>query len=134
MHDKTILVVDDEPHIRYMLEFKLGGAGYRVVTASSGPAALERARAETPDLVITDFQMPGGGGLELSKALKREPGTADVPVVMLTGRSHKIPKAELAATNICQLIAKPFSPRELTATVDELLGLAAASTTEAGTG
>ena len=83
MPGKTVLMADDEPHIRYMLDYKLGRAGYTVITAGDGREAFELACAHHPDLIVTDYQMPGGDGLELCKRLKSNAGTASIPVLML---------------------------------------------------
>ena len=108
MPAKTLLIVDDEAHVRHMLDYKLVRAGFSVITASNGVDALRLAREQRPDLVVTDLQMPGGD-------------TAAIPVIMLTARGYKVPPSELGRTNIKSLVAKPFSPRELLAQVQELL-------------
>ena len=121
MPDKKLLVVDDEPHIRHMLDYKLGGAGFIVITASNGVDALRLAREHRPDLMVTDLQMPGGDGLSLCLKLNEHPDTAAIPVIMLTARGYKVPPSDLVRTNIRSMIPKPFSPRELLAQVQELL-------------
>jgi DNA-binding response OmpR family regulator len=122
MPEKTVLLADDEPHIRYMLDYKLGRAGYTVLTASDGREAYEMACERHADLIVTDYQMPGGDGLELCKRLKSNAETASIPVLMLTARGYKVPPSDLAQTNIKSLMDKPFSPRNLLARVEELLG------------
>ena len=121
MSAKTLLIVDDEPHVRHMLDYKLVRAGFSVITASNGVDALRLAREQRPDLVVTDLQMPGGDGLSLCQKLHEQPDTAAIPVIMLTARGYKVPPSELGRTNIKSLVAKPFSPRELLAQVQELL-------------
>jgi response regulator RpfG family c-di-GMP phosphodiesterase len=120
MPGTTVLVADDEPHIRHLLEYKLSRTGYRVLTASDGKAAYTLACRERPDLVITDYQMPGGDGLELSRQLKANDRTASTPVLMLTARGYKLLPSDLATTNIKSVMEKPFSPRDLLALVEEL--------------
>ncbi len=122
MTGKTLLVVDDEPHIRHMLDYKLGRAGFTVITASNGVDALRLAREHRPDLMVTDLQMPGGDGLSLCLKLNEEPDTAGIPVIMLTARGYKVPPSELGRTSIKSPVPKPFSPRELLAQIQELLG------------
>ncbi len=122
MTGKTLLVVDDEPHIRHMLDYKLGGAGFTVITASNGVDALRLAREHRPDLMVTDLQMPGGDGLSLCLKLNEEPDTAGIPVIMLTARGYKVPPSDLGRTSIRSLVPKPFSPRELLAQIQEFLG------------
>ena len=87
---KTILVVDDEPHIRYLLDFKLRQVGFTVITANNGAQAFDLAAQHRPDLVVTDFQMPAGSGLDLCKRLRANPGTAEIPALMLTARAHRV--------------------------------------------
>jgi len=122
MSTKTVLVVDDEPHIRYILESKLRGAGFAVLTASNGRDAYDLASAHLPDLVITDFQMPASSGLELCARLTSNARTAGIPAIMLTARGHRIAPSELARTNIHELLPKPFSVRQLLAKIAELFG------------
>jgi len=120
---QTILIVDDEPHVVHVVGFKLKAAGFNVEVATNGKEAYERACSILPALIITDFQMPGGNGLELATRLRRNADTADTPLIMLTARGHLAPLSELADTNIRSLLAKPFSPRNLLKKVQELLGI-----------
>ncbi len=122
MPAKTLLIVDDEPHVRHMLDYKLVRAGFSVITATNGVDALRLAREHRPDLVVTDLQMPGGEGLSLCLKLNEQPDTATIPVIMLTARGYKVPPSDMVRTNIKSLVAKPFSPRVLLAQVQELLG------------
>jgi two-component system phosphate regulon response regulator PhoB len=122
MDGKTVLVVDDEPHIRHMLDFKLSRAGFSVLTASHGQEAFELACAHGPDLVVTDYQMPGGDGLELCTRLRSTPQTAAIPALMLTARGYKLPQSDLEKTNIKALLSKPFSPNQLLGVIREQLG------------
>ncbi len=121
MPAKTLLIVDDEAHVRHMLDYKLVRAGFSVITASNGVDALRLAREQRPDLVVTDLQMPGGDGLSLCLKLHEQPDTATIPVIMLTARGYKVPPSDMVRTNIKCLVPKPFSPRELLAQVQELL-------------
>src|SRR5438034_8163420 len=84
--NKTILVADDESHILNVVSLKLRNAGFRVVTASDGQEAFTIAQQEKPDLLITDYHMPGMSGLELCRALKESPDTSTMPAIMLTAR------------------------------------------------
>ena len=119
---KTVLVVDDDPHIRHMLDFKLGRAGFTVMTTSNARDAFELARRHHPEVIVTDYQMPGGNGLELCERLKKTPETAAIPVLMLTARGYKVAPDDLATTNIKGFIPKPFSTRDLIARIQELGG------------
>ncbi len=122
MKSKTLLIVDDEPHVRYMLELKLRSAGFNILTAKNGKQAFEIAAQRFPDAIITDLQMPGCSGLDLCEQLKANVGTANIPVLMLTARGHRIAAEDLAKTNIRQMLAKPFSPREVVKLVHALVG------------
>ncbi|MCP3904431.1 MAG: response regulator [Planctomycetes bacterium] len=118
---RTVLVVDDEPHVVHVVSFKLRHDGLTVIIANNGNRAFDLACRELPDLIITDFQMPGGSGLELATRLRKNKETAEIPLIMLTARGHRAPLAELAETNVRALLAKPFSPRHLLGKVNELL-------------
>ncbi len=120
-HPGTILIADDEPHVVYVVKFKLENAGYNVITSNNGKLAYILACEHLPDLIVTDFQMPGGSGLELATRLTANAETADIPIIMVTARGHRITPTELAETNIKQVMAKPFSPRELISHLNELL-------------
>src|SRR5207247_10631703 len=81
-----ILVVDDEIYIVHILDFSLGMEGYEVVTALDGEQALEKARAEKPDLIVLDIMMPKLDGYETSKRLKADPAHKDVPAIRLPAK------------------------------------------------
>jgi len=121
---KTILVADDESHILSVVSLKLRNAGFRVLTAQDGQEALEMALHERPDLLITDYQMPLLSGLELCQRLRQQ--HAAVPTIMLTARGYSLEPQETAQNGILRILSKPFSPRHLLATVQELLELRAA--------
>ena len=87
---KKILAVDDERHIVRLVEVNLGRAGYEVIAAYSGREALEKARAEKPDLIVLDTEMPDMDGSEVLQALKADPQTQDIPVIMLSAQSQNL--------------------------------------------
>lgn len=122
MSTRTALVVDDEQHIVHVVALKLRNAGFEVETASDGEQAYEIACRSTPDIVITDLQMPYMNGLELCQKLRQNPTTCSVPALMLTARGHSLSQEDLASTNISEVLAKPFSPREILARVESILG------------
>jgi CheY-like chemotaxis protein len=122
---KTILVADDESHILHVVSLKLRNAGFRVVTARDGQEAFEMAQAEHPDLLITDYHMPQLSGLELCRKLKQDPGTKDIPAIMLTARGYHLEPHDTEQSGILRMLSKPFSPRHLLATVNEVLTNAA---------
>ena len=119
---KKILVIDDESHILHVVSLKLRNAGYEVVTAEDGEEGFEAALAHRPDLIISDYQMPFMTGLELCKKLKRHEATAATPALMLTARGFSLESEYLSQTNIAGVLSKPFSPREVLARVQELIG------------
>ena len=123
MNDRTILVADDESHILHVVSLKLRNAGYRVLTARDGQEALETARNELPNLLITDYHMPRLSGIELCQLLKSEPRTAGIPAIMLTARGYNLEPSDTERSGILKMLSKPFSPRELLATVEEILGV-----------
>jgi two-component system, OmpR family, alkaline phosphatase synthesis response regulator PhoP len=126
MDPKMILVADDESHILHVVSLKLQNAGYRVVTARDGREALELAQHERPDLLITDYHMPELSGLELCRRLKQEPATSDIPAIMLTARGYSLEPQDTEKSGILCMLSKPFSPRQLLATVNEVLNRVAA--------
>lgn len=121
----SILVVDDEAHITHVVSLKLRNAGYEVRTAGDGEEAYELACAEPPDMVITDLQMPYMSGLALCLKLKATRATAHVPAVMLTARGHALEEHDLEKTNIRLVLSKPFSPRQILETVEQILSVEA---------
>jgi DNA-binding response OmpR family regulator len=119
---KKILVADDESHILHVVSLKLTNAGYTVVTASDGQEAFELASADRPDLLITDYHMPQLSGLELCQKLRADPKTSGIPTIMLTARGYALEASDTEQSGILRTMSKPFSPRQLLATVNEILG------------
>src|ERR1700709_759198 len=125
MNGKTILVADDESHILHVVSMKLSNAGYRVLTAQDGQEALEIAQQEHPDLLITDYHMPALSGLELCQRLRQDAATANIPAILLTARGYNLEKGDTERSGILMMLSKPFSPRQLLATVNDVLQPAA---------
>lgn len=121
MNEKTILVADDETHILHVVSLKLRNAGYRVLTAQDGMEAYELALHERPDLLITDYHMPQLSGIELCQKLKADPATTGIPAIMLTARGYHLEPHDTEQSGILRMISKPFSPRQLLTTVNEVL-------------
>jgi CheY-like chemotaxis protein len=123
MDEKKILVADDETHILHVVSLKLRNAGFHVITAGDGQEALELAHQEMPDLIITDYHMPNLSGLELCSRLKQDAKTRHIPAIMLTARGYHLEPADTEQSGILRMLSKPFSPRQLLATVNEVLNL-----------
>lgn len=116
-----ILIADDEAPIRYMLAAKFRGAGFSVIEAPDGELAFDEVQKARPALVVSDFQMPWMSGLELCTKLRATPGLDAIPVIMLTARGHLVSREDLANTNIKEVIAKPFSARQVVEAATRLL-------------
>ena len=130
MPGPKVLVADDEAHILAIVSMKLRNAGFDVITAVDGEEAMELVVAEHPDLLITDNQMPYLTGLELCKKLRQGGLAPNLPVIMLTARGHDLDSDDIAAAGISDVLAKPFSPREVLQKVVQLLGPKAPAVTE----
>ena len=115
---RTILVVDDEPKIVQLARDYLEHAGFAVVTAHDGTAALASARGQRPDLVVLDLGLPELDGLDVARTLRAE---SNVPIVMLTGRSEESDKLVGLELGADDYVTKPFSPKELVARVRAVL-------------
>ncbi len=109
----SVLVVDDEEHIRNILEYNLRLEGFEVYLAENGRTAIEHARQKKPDVILLDWMMPEMDGLEVLSELKRDKTTEHIPVFMLTakGMANDVGKALLRGAD--DYIVKPFEPEEL---------------------
>ena len=109
----SVLVVDDEEHIRNILEYNLRLEGFEVYLAENGRTAIEHARQKKPDVILLDWMMPEMDGLEVLSELKGDKTTEHIPVFMLTakGMSSDVGKALLRGAD--DYIVKPFEPEEL---------------------
>lgn len=116
-----ILLADDESYVTTVVGHQLQRRGYEVIVAGDGQEAIALCEERHPKLIISDFQMPVVSGLEMAMHLRKQPGTCDIPVIMLTARGHRLEHSELTQTNIRCLLAKPFSIKELLAQVEELV-------------
>jgi CheY-like chemotaxis protein len=114
----TVMVVDDEPDMRHLLRITLELAGYGVVEAAHGEAALEQVRRSPPQIVLTDQMMPRMNGGELIERLRAEETTKAIPIVMLSGTRA----AQAGADAADAVLGKPFDPTELIVLVDRLTG------------
>jgi len=116
-----ILVVDDDAPIITLMRSLLREFGYEARTATSGPAAIEAARAEAPDLVLLDKNMPGMSGEDVIKALRGEAGLKEVPILLLTG--DPVSRQEIAELGANGTVQKPFDLQDLLAQIRQHVGV-----------
>jgi two-component system alkaline phosphatase synthesis response regulator PhoP len=132
MASPTILVVEDEPDIRKLVQYNLTQERYKVLEAEDGEQALKLLQRAKPNLIILDLMLPGMSGLELCKLLRERQETAQLPILMLTakaGEADKVVGLEIGADDY---LAKPFSPREMVARVRAILRRAEAASAHDG--
>lgn len=121
MTARKILVADNEIHIVQVVAIKFRNNGFEVITSDNAGEAFELACRQKPDVIVTDLQMPGTSSLELIENLRKHPATADIPVVLLTARDFTVEDQQISDLRISVCLPKPFSPRELLQTVNEVL-------------
>ena len=117
-----VLAADDDPLIRELIQFRLERSGYEVVTAEDGDEALRLARERHPDLVVLDVMMPGLNGYEVTRSLRADEETKRIPVILLTARVQEADVAQGFDAGADDYLTKPFSPQELRARVQAILG------------
>ena len=121
MPKETILIVDDEQDIIELIKYNLKNEGYAILTAQTGEQAVKIAEQSQPDLMVLDLMLPGIDGLEVTKYLKNNEQTRDMPIVMLTAKGEEsdiVTGLELGASDY---ISKPFSPKVLVARIRAIL-------------
>jgi len=121
MTGKQILIVEDEKPIRDMIAFGLRRAGFDVREAEDCSAARASIADHRPDLLLVDWMLPDQSGLELTRAIKRNKDTEDMPVIMLTARADEHDKVSGLEGGADDYVTKPFSPRELLARINAVL-------------
>ena len=121
MTNKTVLIVDDEAPIREMIAVALQMAGYQCLEAENAQIAHALVVDHQPDIILLDWMMPDVSGIELARRLKREPASAEIPIIMLTARSEEDNKVQGLEAGADDYITKPFSPRELIARLKAVL-------------
>jgi DNA-binding response OmpR family regulator len=117
----TVLLAEDDADIRFLVTLKLSRAGYQLRAFGDGTSALADAREHPPDLAILDVMMPGMSGLEVCRELRKDPATADIPVILLTALAHEAAITAGGAAGADDYIVKPFSPRDLAMRVGAML-------------
>jgi DNA-binding response OmpR family regulator len=118
MGDKTVLVVDDEPHIVELARLYLTNDSYDVLVAHTGSQALAKFASAKPDLIVLDLMLPEVDGWEVCRRIRKE---SDVPIIMLTARSDDVDKIVGLELGADDYLTKPFNPRELVARVKAVL-------------
>jgi two-component system phosphate regulon response regulator PhoB len=121
MDQKTILIVEDEPAIRNMLETTLGNSGYRIVQAADGQQANTRLADQLPDLILLDWMLPDTSGVELARRWRRDEYTREVPIIMLTARVEETDRIKGLDSGADDYVTKPFSVKELDARIRAVL-------------
>lgn len=127
---KRILVVEDEAPIRDMIKFVLEQSDYEVVEAEDFDVALEKIKEPYPDLILLDWMLPGGSGIQLAKKLKQHDHTRDIPVIMLTARGEEEDKVKGLDAGADDYVTKPFSPKELVARIKAVMRRASPTSAE----
>ena len=112
---RRILIVEDEAPIREMLSFVMEQHGYQAVEANDFDAAVEKIAEPYPDMVLLDWMLPGGSGIQLAKKIKSDDFTRNIPIIMLTARGEEEDKVKGLEVGADDYITKPFSPKELMA-------------------
>jgi DNA-binding response OmpR family regulator len=118
---RHVLLIEDEPHIAEAVRFLLTREGWTVSLHASGGDAADRIRGLRPDLVILDMMLPGASGLDVLAALRADPATAALPVLMLTARGLDRDRAAASAAGASRFLTKPFANADLLAAVRGLL-------------
>ncbi len=118
---ESILVVEDEEDIVDLIEYHLKQSGFSVITALDGPSGLERARKEHPSLIILDLMLPEMDGKDICRALKSNPSTQSIPILMLTAKAEEVDRIVGFELGADDYVTKPFSPKELVLRVKAIL-------------
>ena len=121
MADSTVLVVDDDPVILKLLEVNFEMEGFTVLVARDGQEGIEVARADQPDLIVSDIMMPKVSGLELVNALKGDPTTSDIPIILLSAKAQNADVRSGLDAGADDYVTKPFEPLDLVDRVNRLL-------------
>lgn len=124
IQNKRILVVDDEPNIREVVELYLRRDGFEVEVAADGEAALVALERKIPDLIVLDLMMPVVDGIEVTRALRQS--ELDIPIIMLTAKGEEADRIQGLELGADDYVTKPFSPKELVARVKAVLRRAGA--------
>src|SRR5438128_12645690 len=116
-----VLIVEDEQGVVHLLRARLEREGFQVIAAYDGQAGLRAVTEARPDLLILDLTLPGLDGFEICRRIRRQPETARLPILVLSGRTEEVDKVVLLELGADDYVTKPFSPKELVARVKTLL-------------
>ena len=119
---RTVLIIEDEKLIIVSTQMVLEAAGFRVESATNGEDGINKARTDSPDLILLDIMMPGIDGWETLTRLKREQATSNIPVVIFTAREHSRGHQKSAEMGAADYFRKPFEPDELIELVEKHVG------------
>lgn len=119
---KRVLICDDDPVIRRLLQVNLELDGYDVISARHGGEAVDLGFRERPDLIILDIMMPRMDGYEACERLKKDPATGDIPIVFLSAKAQQADIDKGKAYGVADYLTKPFDPAELLEVVGRLVG------------
>ena len=119
---KTLLIADDDPDLRLLLQTTLEDPAYRILEASDGESALHLVRQERPDVVILDRMMPKLNGLEVAQSVLADPAIRHIPLILLTALEQPAGGDGEPAPEVFAYLVKPFSPLQLLETVRQALG------------
>jgi two-component system alkaline phosphatase synthesis response regulator PhoP len=117
----TVLVIDDEKDIIELVKYSLEKEGFLVKAAADGESGVSSAQRDVPDLVVVDLMLPGIDGLEVCRRLRSDPGSATIPIIMLTAKSAESDRVVGLELGADDYVTKPFSPRELAARIKAVL-------------
>lgn len=122
MEKKKILVVDDEAFIQRSLQFVLKKTGHKIIMAANGEEALEKAKAEKPDLIFLDIMMPKKDGFEVCKELKEDDELKNIHIIMLTGKGRDQDRQKGLELGANEFLTKPFVPSQVFKMAKAVLG------------
>ena len=119
---KTILIVDDlQAQLDLMAKY-LSEAGYNIISANSGQEAIALTEANKPDAIVTDWMMPGMGGLDICRKLKRNSETENIPIVACTAKDRDVDRMWALKQGVKAYVTKPFTQKELVSAVKGIIG------------
>ena len=116
-----VVLIEDEPDLREVLQYNLSQAGHRVQSAATAEAGLRRARETLPDIVLLDLMLPDRPGTTVCTALRREPRTQDIPIIMVTAKGEEVDRIVGFELGADDYLVKPFSVRELVLRMNAVL-------------